>query len=63
MKKKYKSIIVDDERLARKELKSMLKKFEQIEIMGEAEDVPSVIELINSSDPKVIFLDISILLF
>jgi len=58
MSKKYKSIIIDDERLARKELISMLKEFEQIEIIGEAEDVTSAIELIKSSNPQVLFLDI-----
>jgi two-component system, LytTR family, response regulator len=58
MHKTYTSIIIDDERLARKELISMLKDFEQIEVVGEAEDVPSAIELINSSNPQVLFLDI-----
>jgi len=58
MKKIYKSIIIDDERLARKELISMLKDFEQIKVVGEAEDVPSAIKLINSSNPQVLFLDI-----
>jgi len=58
MSKKYKSIIIDDERLARKELISMLKDFKQIEVIGEAEDVPSAIKLINSSNPQILFLDI-----
>ncbi len=58
MKKSYKAIIVDDERLARKELKSMLQKFERIAVIGEAEDVPSAVELIKSSNPQVLFLDI-----
>jgi len=58
MKKKYTSIIIDDERLARKELISMLKDFEQIEVIGEAEDVPSAIKLIDSCKPQILFLDI-----
>jgi two-component system LytT family response regulator len=58
MNRIYKSIIIDDERLARKELSSMLKDFRQIEVVGEAEDVPSAIKLINSSNPDVLFLDI-----
>lgn len=58
MKKKYTSIIIDDERLARKELVSMLKNFDQIDVVGEAEDVLSAIELINSNNPQVLFLDI-----
>ena len=46
--KKYTSLIIDDERLARKELMLMLNDFRQIEVIGEAEDVPSAIKMINS---------------
>ena len=58
MVKTYNSIIIDDERLARKELHSMLAEFEAIKVIGEAEDVPSGMKLIKSSKPEVIFLDI-----
>jgi two-component system LytT family response regulator len=55
---KINAIIVDDERLARKELASMLAEFENVEIIGEADSVSSATELIKKSCPDVIFLDI-----
>ncbi len=58
MKTQYKALIVDDERLARKEIISMLKDYENIIIYGEAEDVPSAIKAITKQKPDVIFLDI-----
>jgi len=58
MEKKYKAIVIDDERLARKELTSMMESFEQFEIVAEAEDVPTALEAINKFEPDVIFLDI-----
>ncbi len=53
-----KVIIIDDERLARQELKSMLSTYPGIEIVGECGDVKSAIETVNSIKPDVIFLDI-----
>ncbi len=58
MSQTFKTIIVDDERLARKELRSMLAEHPQIEICGEAENVGQAIELIYKEKPEVIFLDI-----
>ena len=58
MKNSYKALVVDDERLARKELKSMLKKFDNINIIGEASDVKSAIGFTEKFNPDVIFLDI-----
>lgn len=55
---KIKSIIVDDERLARSRLFRLLKKHDSIEVLGEAEDGREAIELINKVHPDVIFLDI-----
>ncbi len=55
---KYKAIVVDDERLARKELISLLKIYDNIEIAGEAQDVKSAEELIGKISPDIIFLDI-----
>lgn len=55
---KYKALIVDDERLARKDLSHMLSEFNEIEIVGEAEDVPSAINAVNNLNPDIIFLDI-----
>jgi len=58
MKKKFKALIVDDERLARKELNLMLADFTEIEIIGEAADVDSAKEIINELKPDIVFLDI-----
>lgn len=53
-----KVIIVDDERLARQELKSMLSTFPNMEIVSECNDAESAIEVINQMKPDVVFLDI-----
>lgn len=60
MKKIYKVIIVDDERLARSELKLMLSEFQEIQIMGEAANVQQALELINQYKPDILFLDIQL---
>ncbi|BDD06205.1 LytR/AlgR family response regulator transcription factor [Aureibacter tunicatorum] len=53
-----KALIVDDERLARKELISLLSVHEQIEVVGEAINVDDAFEKIKQLKPEVIFLDI-----
>lgn len=54
-----KVIIVDDEKLARGILKSFLTKYcEDIEILGEAANVPEAIKLIVKEKPDLVFLDI-----
>ncbi len=58
MSRNYNAIIVDDERLARKELISMLKDFPDINIIGEAGNVDSALDIIKKTKPDVIFLDI-----
>lgn len=58
MKENISAIIIDDERLARKELASMLSEFPNISILGEADDVTSAVEQIEKHNPDVIFLDI-----
>ena len=55
---RLRAILVDDEPLARIHLASRLKEHPEIEIVGEAEDVPSAYGLISSVKPNVIFLDI-----
>lgn len=55
---KMRIIIVDDEPPARKGLRKMLEKDPEIEIVGEGEDGPSALQLINSKDPDIVFLDI-----
>ena len=58
MSEKLKAIIVDDERLARKDLKLLLNEHDNIEVVAEAADVPSAIKTIDEYKPDVIFLDI-----
>jgi two-component system, LytTR family, response regulator len=55
---KLKAIVVDDERLARKELILMLKEFNNISVVAEADDVNSAAIEIKAHNPDVIFLDI-----
>jgi two-component system, LytTR family, response regulator len=59
MSKKIKTIIVDDERLARQELRYMLGSFSDIDIIDEAENVDDAFEKITSQQPDLIFLDIA----
>ncbi len=53
-----KTIVVDDERLARKELILLLKEFNNISVVAEAGDVNSAMLEIEKHNPDVIFLDI-----
>lgn len=58
MKKTFKALVIDDERLARKDLISVLEAHDNIAVVGEADDVPSSVEAIKRLNPDVIFLDI-----
>lgn len=58
MPQNFKALLVDDERLARKELRSLLAAHPEIEVMGEAESVNKAAQLIRSLKPDVVFLDI-----
>ena len=53
-----KAIIIDDERLARNELKKLLLEFPDVEVIGEAANANEGIEKIESLNPDLIFLDI-----
>ena len=57
--KVYKTIIIDDERLAREELKSILSNYDQIEVIDEAKNGEEGIDKIKELEPDLIFLDIS----
>ena len=54
----HKAIIIDDERLARNELKKLLSDFPEVEVIGEAANAAEGIEKIESLMPDLIFLDI-----
>jgi len=53
-----KSLIVDDEPLARRELRRLLAEFPWIEIVGEAGDVNEAAARIEALTPELLFLDI-----
>ena len=53
-----KAIIIDDERLARNELKKLLSEFPEIEVIEEAANAKEGIEKIETLNPDLIFLDI-----
>jgi two-component system LytT family response regulator len=53
-----KAIIIDDERLARNELKKLLEQYPDISIIDEASNVDEAVEKIDLSRPDLIFLDI-----
>ena len=56
---KVKAIIVDDEELARENLRLMLEEFcPEVEIIGIGENVDEARELIKSKSPEAVFLDI-----
>lgn len=53
-----KALIIDDSQLARQELKHLLKAFDQVQILGEAENAEQALQLIEETQPELIFLDI-----
>ncbi|MEN9998919.1 MAG: hypothetical protein RI922_1909 [Bacteroidota bacterium] len=57
--KTLKTILVEDERLAREELKSLLKDYLEIDIIGEAKNGEEGIALIKEQKPDLVFLDIN----
>lgn len=52
------ALIVDDERLARDEIRRHLSEHPDIEIAGEADNADDAAEMINSLNPSIIFLDV-----
>jgi two-component system LytT family response regulator len=54
----FRTIIIDDERLARNELRKLLQEFGDIEVIDEASNALEGIEKIEQHNPDLIFLDI-----
>lgn len=52
------TIIIDDERLARRELRTLLKYFPTIEVIGECSNAEEGLAAIEEHQPDLIFLDI-----
>ena len=53
-----KAIIIDDERLARAELRKLLQEFPEIEVIDEAANAEEGLTKIENHNPDLIFLDI-----
>ncbi|MCK5145319.1 response regulator transcription factor [bacterium] len=58
MSKIWRTCLIDDERLARQDMKSLLKEHPMIKIIGEADNVNSAVSLIEKERPDLLFLDI-----
>ncbi|MBL8151438.1 MAG: response regulator [Blastocatellia bacterium] len=58
MNPKLRVVIADDERPARAMLASMLQKYEDVDIVGEAKDGTEAIELIEEKKPDLALLDL-----
>ena len=54
----FKTLIVDDERLARAELKRLLSQHEQIDVVAEAANADAALDLLKSHEIDLVFLDI-----
>lgn len=57
--KSFKTLIIEDERLAREELKLLLKDYLEIEIIGEAKNGEEGLQKIKEHKPDLLFLDVS----
>jgi two-component system LytT family response regulator len=57
--KKLTALIVEDSRLARNEIRELLRPHADIEIIGEAENVDTAYQFISKRFPDLLFLDIN----
>jgi two-component system LytT family response regulator len=53
-----KALIIDDERLARAEVRRLLDDFDWVKVVGEAENAEQALALIQSKQPDLLFLDV-----
>lgn len=56
--RKFRALVIDDEKLARKAIISLIRDFPAIEVAGEADDANQAAGLIAKHDPDLLFLDI-----
>jgi two-component system LytT family response regulator len=60
MPDRLRAMIVDDEPLARQELRTMLAEHPDVEVVGEAASVAAASRLLRTAVPQVLFLDIQL---
>jgi two-component system LytT family response regulator len=53
-----KALIIDDERLARAEVRRLLDDFNWVKVVGEAENAEQALALIQEQQPDLLFLDV-----
>ena len=53
-----KALIIDDERLARNQLRERLAQFSELEVVAEADCVSEAVKAVERVQPDVVFLDI-----
>jgi two-component system, LytTR family, response regulator len=58
MKEAIRALVVDDERLARQELRRLLAAHPEVRVVGEAAGVDEAARLIEREQPDVVFLDV-----
>jgi two-component system LytT family response regulator len=56
--RKIQALIVDDERLARKRIRSLLKNERDVEVVGECADGAEALAAIRKQNPDLVFLDV-----
>lgn len=57
---KIRVVLVEDERPARERLRKALMEFDELEVVGEAENGPAAIKVIKEQKPDLVFLDVQI---
>jgi two-component system LytT family response regulator len=58
--RRLRTVVVDDSRLARGELKTLLAAHPEVEVVGEADDVESAVAAIADLQPDLVLLDIQL---
>jgi two-component system LytT family response regulator len=60
MKKVLRSIVVDDEEFCRRDLVETLQQISQVKVVAEASDLRQAVELTQTHQPDVLFLDLNL---
>jgi two-component system LytT family response regulator len=58
--KTYRALVVDDERVARRELTCLLQRHPEITVAGEASSIDEALQCLARTKPEVVFLDVQL---